>query len=183
MSLEEKTIKSERIYDGKIINFRVDTVELANKGYTKREIVEHPGAVGILALTEECEILLVEQYRKPIEMVLLEIPAGKIEKDEAPNLTAIRELEEETGYRTESLEYLMEIFTSPGFSDERIHLFFFFFIVKVSDKLGVDDENLRLVKIKLNDAIKKIEYGEIVDSKTVMALLYLDKFLGDKHGL
>lgn len=175
--LDEKTMKSEKIYDGKMINLRIDTVELPDKKYSKREIVEHPGAVAVIAITEDNEILLVEQYRKAVDQVLLEIPAGKIEIDEEPNITAMRELEEETGYKAESVEYLLETYSSPGFTNERIYIFLAKNIEKVSDKLGVDGENLRIKKVKLDKLIKEIKRGQIMDSKTILALLYMNNIL------
>lgn len=97
MIYEEKTMKSEKIYEGKILSVRVDMVELPDKKYSKREIVEHPGAVAIVALTDDNEIVLVKQFRKATETVLFEIPAGKLEINEQPEECAIRELKEETG--------------------------------------------------------------------------------------
>lgn len=94
---EEKTTHSERIYEGKVINLKVDEVLLPNGHSSKRELVEHPGAVALVALTEENKLILVEQYRKALERSIIEIPAGKIEKGEDPAYTAMRELEEETG--------------------------------------------------------------------------------------
>lgn len=123
MTYEEKTMKSDKLYEGKIINLRIDTVELPDKKYSKREIVEHPGGVAIVGVTDENEILLVRQYRKAVDKILLELPAGKIEVNEEPKETALKELKEETGYSTEKLEYLLEFYTSPGFSTEKVYIF------------------------------------------------------------
>src|SRR5699024_6118473 len=122
-NFEEKTIKSTNIFDGKIISLQVDDVELPDGKHAKREIVKHPGAVAVLALTEKKEILFVEQYRKPLEKLLLEIPAGRIEEGEEPKVTAVRELEEETGYTTNQLTYISSFYTSPGFANEIIHIY------------------------------------------------------------
>ena len=97
MIAKEKTISSDRIYTGKVISLKVDTVEIENKGYQKREIVEHQGAVAIVALTDDDKVVLIKQFRKPIEQVIWEIPAGKLEIGETPKECAIRELKEETG--------------------------------------------------------------------------------------
>ena len=94
MIVEEKTISSDRIYTGKVISLKVDTVEIENKGYQKREIVEHQGAVAIVALTDDDKVVLIKQFRKPIEQVIWEIPAGKLEIGENPKDCAIRELKE-----------------------------------------------------------------------------------------
>ncbi len=96
---EEKTIHSQEIFNGKIIKLQVDEVKLPNGKMAKREIVKHPGAVGIIPITSDGKILMVEQFRKPLERSLLEIPAGKLEQGEEPDITAARELEEETGFR------------------------------------------------------------------------------------
>ena len=97
---EEKTIQTDMKFKGRIITLQVDDVELPNGKTGKREIVKHPGAVAVIAITEDKKIILVEQYRKPLERSIIEIPAGKIEPNEAPEITALRELEEETGYTT-----------------------------------------------------------------------------------
>lgn len=167
----EKTINSKRIHEGKILNLRVDEVLLPNDKTSLREIVEHNGAVAIVAVTDENKILMVRQYRKAVEKVLIEIPAGKLEKDESPYDCAGRELIEETGFRAHQLEEVMEIITSPGFCTEKIHLF-------VAKNLTVDylendeDEFIDLITLDLDEALSKIVSGEIVDSKTIIGLLY-----------
>src|SRR3954469_9522828 len=102
--LEEKTLSSEKIFSGRIISLQVDEVELPNGNQAKREIIKHPGAVAIIALTDENKVVMVEQYRKALERTIVEIPAGKLEKGEDPKYCARRELEEETGYESNSLE-------------------------------------------------------------------------------
>lgn len=170
MPFEEKTLKSERIYEGKIINLRVDTVELPRQKYSKREIVEHSGAVGILGVTKENKIIFVRQFRKPVEEILLEIPAGKIEANENPESCALRELKEETGYSTTNIKKILEFYTTPGFSNEVLHIY-------LAEDLqeGVatpdEDEYIESVYLSLDEAVKKIIDGEIKDSKTIVAVL------------
>lgn len=169
--LIEKTISSKRIHEGKVLNLRVDEVLLPNDNISVREIVEHNGAVAIVAVTNDNKILLVRQYRKAVEKVLIEIPAGKLEKGESPYVCAERELIEETGYRPNQLEEVMEIITSPGFCTEKIHLF----IARdlVADYLESDeDEFIDLIALELDEALEKIANGEIVDSKTIIGLFY-----------
>ncbi|MGO1713084.1 MAG: NUDIX hydrolase, partial [Senegalia sp. (in: firmicutes)] len=108
----------------KVLNLRIDTVELPDKKYSKREIVEHPGAVCVVPITSDNEIYLVKQYRKAIDKEILELPAGKIEIGEEPKECAIRELKEETGLSANNYEYVIEFYSSPGFCNEKIHLFF-----------------------------------------------------------
>jgi ADP-ribose pyrophosphatase len=122
--LEEKTIDSKVIYNGKIIDLHFEKVELPDGRTSEREIVKHPGAVAVLAVTPEDKIVFVRQYRKPLNREIIEIPAGKLEPGESPETCAIRELEEETGYRTNNLKFLQSFYTSPGFADEIIHIYY-----------------------------------------------------------
>ena len=169
MTYEEKTMKSEKLYEGKIINLRIDTVELPDKKYSKREIVEHPGGVAIVGITDENEILLVKQYRKAVDRVLLELPAGKIEVNEEPKETAFKELKEETGYSTENLEYLLEFYTSPGFSTEKVYIFLAENMEKGEQELE-SGEYIEVESYKIDDLIKMIKKGEIIDSKTIIGI-------------
>ena len=172
--LEEKTLKTEHIFSGKVINLQVDDVELPNGKTSKREIIRHPGAVAVLAVTNENKIVLVEQYRKAIERDLVEIPAGKLEKGENPLATAARELEEETGYVCESLELLTSFYTSPGFADEIIHVYEARGLSKKEDAAPLDeDEFVNLLEITLEEALQYITEHKIYDAKTVYAVQYL----------
>lgn len=167
----EKTMKSERIYDGKILNLRVDTVELPDKKYSKREIVEHPGAVAIIAVNEKNELIIIRQYRKAVDRVLLEIPAGKLELNEEPIESAKRELKEETGYIADKIEYVMEFYTSPGFSNEKIYLFLAQGLTEGEQELEIG-EYIDVEKYSLEELMKMIKLGEIVDSKTIVGISY-----------
>ncbi|MDO5724684.1 MAG: NUDIX hydrolase [Tissierellia bacterium] len=169
MIFDEKTIKTEKIYNGKILNLRVDTVELENKKYSKREIVEHSGGVGMLAINEENEVILVRQFRKAAERDLLEIPAGKLEINEEPRETAIRELKEETGYTAENVSYMTEFFATPGYCTEKIYIFKATNLT-LGDRDLDDSENIEVEYYSLEEALKMIERGEILDAKTIIAL-------------
>lgn len=171
---EEKTLNSEKIYEGKIINVRVDEVDLPDGNTSKRELVDHPGAVAVVALNPENKLVLVEQYRKPMEKSIIEIPAGKLEKGEDPKASALRELEEETGYTTKNLEYVRSFYTSPGFSNEIVHLYFSNQLVKMEEQVaGDDDEFVELMEVELSEALKLEKEERIHDAKTSYALLYL----------
>lgn len=179
MLFEEKTMKSEKIYEGKVVNLRIDTVELPDKKYSKREIVEHPGAVGIIPVTSDDCIILVKQFRKAVEKFLLEIPAGKLEVNEEPRETATRELKEETGYDANKMEYLLEFYTSPGFSNEKVHLFL------ASELAGGDPcpesgEFIETVKVNIEDLLKMVDRGEIVDSKTIIGINLANKYINKR---
>ncbi|NLJ97918.1 MAG: NUDIX hydrolase [Tissierellia bacterium] len=176
MNYEEKTMKTDKIYEGKMVNLRIDTVELPDKKYSKREIVEHPGSVGIIPITDDGSMVLVRQFRKPIEKNLLEIPAGKIEINEEPKETALRELSEETGYMANKMEYLFEFYTSPGFSDEKIYLFLATDLLK-GEANPENDEYIEVEKLKIEDLVDMVEKGEINDSKTIISILCAEKYI------
>ncbi|MFD1707078.1 NUDIX hydrolase [Siminovitchia sediminis] len=171
---EEKTIRSKPIFNGKIITVQVDEVELPDGKRSKREIVHHPGAVALIALTEENKIVMVEQYRKPLERSLLEIPAGKLETGEEPAVTAERELEEETGYQAGKLEYITSFYTSPGFANEIIHIYLANQLSKIKNPAKTDeDEFVELTELTLEEAVDCMKNKRICDAKTVYALQYL----------
>ncbi|RHW41180.1 NUDIX hydrolase [Neobacillus notoginsengisoli] len=172
--LEEKTISSKEIFNGKIISVRVDDVELPNGKTSKREIVKHPGAVAVIAVTDDNKIILVEQYRKAMERTMVEIPAGKLEKGEDPKECAHRELEEETGYECKELEWLTSFYTSPGFADEIIHLYIAKGLSKKENAASLDeDEFVNLEEVTLEQALEYVKEKKIYDAKTAYAIQYL----------
>lgn len=166
----ERVISSRVIFEGKILNLRLDDVELRDGSYSKREIIEHKGAVAIVALTPEKEILMVRQYRSAIGKEILEIPAGLIEEGEDPKRTALRELEEETGYIANRIEKIHSYYSSAGFSDEVIHIYF---ATDLSiGRMNLDDgEFLEVEKWDIDDLDRLIE--ESSDAKTLIGLQYL----------
>jgi len=166
----ERTVRSERVYEGKIINLRVDTVELPSGRKTKREIVEHEACTAIVAIDSENNVLLVRQYRKAAEKMLLEIPAGGIEPGEKPLDGARRELEEETGFSAEKWEELSGFYTSPGFTTEYMYLYLATEL-KPLKRAADDDENIELVRVPLKEAYELITSGEVCDAKSIAGLL------------
>lgn len=171
LHLREKTIDSKTIYEGRMISLHLQTVELPNGKTASREIVTHPGAVTVLAITPEDKILLVSQFRKPTERVLLETPAGKLEKGEDPLDSAKRELEEETGYTASEWKHLSSFYTSPGFADEIMHTYVATGLTKTAQNLD-DDEFLDVIELTADEAEAKIVSGEIADAKTVACVYY-----------
>lgn len=169
MIQEEVTIKSEKIYEGKVLNLRIDTVELPDKRYSKREIVEHVGGVGVIAITEEGNIVLVNQYRKALDKNIIEIPAGKLEINEEPKETARRELEEETGYTCSKMRYFTEFYPTPGYCTEKIHLFIAEDLIPGKQSLD-ENEFLEVLEIPFEEAYEKVMNGEILDAKTIIGI-------------
>ncbi|MEN1969087.1 NUDIX hydrolase [Lentibacillus sp. N15] len=172
---EEKTIQSKQIYDGKVVKLQVDEVTLPDGKTAKRELIKHPGAVGIIPVTKDKKIMMVEQYRKPLEKSLVEIPAGKLEPGEKPEVTAVRELEEETGFTTNSLQFVTSFYTSPGFADELMYLYLTDHLEPLTKKAaGDDDEFVELIELTLDEAKQYVNDHRIHDAKTNYAILYLE---------
>lgn len=176
MYLEEKTIKREHIYDGKIISVRVENVQLPDGSFSNREIVDHKGGVGIIAVTPEKKILMVRQYRKPMEKEIVEIPAGKLEVGEEPLECARRELKEETGYESEDMELINEFYTAPGFCNEKVYIYHAKDLVYTGAELD-QGEFLNLEEYNLEDIDTLI--NSVEDAKTIIALYYLKSKLGE----
>jgi ADP-ribose pyrophosphatase len=164
----EETLESKPIFQGRMISLQVDTVRLPDGRTATREIVKHPGAVAILALQGD-KMLVVEQFRKPLDKVQVEIPAGKLEPGEDPLEAAARELEEETGFRASKLTLLQSFSTSPGFAEEIVHMYY-------TDQLEQGDvhldeeEFLTCEAITLEQAWQYIRKGRICDAKTLLAV-------------
>ncbi len=170
MITNETTVSSDLIYTGKTIQLRVDTVEVPNKGYQKREIIEHKGAVAIIAITKENKLVLVKQYRKAIERELYELPAGKMEIGETPIDCAMRKLKEETGYSSDSLKLVHKYYATPGFSNQLVFIYLANDLVLEKQELE-EDKCLEVHEIDLDKAYEMLNENEICDSKTVIGLL------------
>ncbi|EML6500545.1 NUDIX hydrolase [Clostridioides difficile] len=170
MVLEEKTISSDRVYTGKVITLKVDTVEIPGQGYQKRELVEVGGAVGIVAITDDNKVVLVKQFRKPIEKPIFEIPAGKLEKNESPKECAERELKEETGYSAKNIKLIHKFFTSAGFSNEIMFVYLATGLTPGENNLDAD-EFLDVYEIELEEAYNMVLKNDVEDAKTSIGLL------------
>lgn len=169
MPLKEWVIRSQRIYDGHVVSLRVDEVALPSGRTAVREIVEHRGAVAIVPLTADGQVLLVRQYRAPLGRRLLEIPAGTMEPGESAEDCAVRELAEEVGMRAARWQALGTIYPSPGFLTEAVHLF-------TAGELSphpaeAEEEGMEIVSLPLAEARRLVLAGEIVDAKSVAGIL------------
>lgn len=169
IQFREDTIATKNIFEGSVLKFRVDTVKLPNKKTHKREVVEHPGSVAIVPQFEDGKIILVRQFRQPAKVVTVEIPAGTLGLGEEPVDCALRELIEETGYVAGRLEKLFSCFTSPGYSSEKIHIYYASQLEKTVQQPETD-EFIDLLIIDLSKAIDMIKDGKIEDAKTICGI-------------
>src|SRR5699024_12744507 len=150
-------------------------VLLPDGNESTREIVKHPGAVAIIAITDDDNIIFVEQYRKQLERSLIEIPAGKLEPNEQPEITALREYEEESDYTTKKLDYITSFYTSPGFADEIIHIYYTDKLKKLAyNVLGDEDEFVELHILNEEKIKQAFTNKSIYDAKTIYAIQYLE---------
>jgi ADP-ribose pyrophosphatase len=188
--LVETLVASEVLHEGRILEFRVDTVERADGRRVRRDVAAHPGAVAVVALDDTGCVLLVRQWRHPAGRALLEIPAGTLDRDPAtgatedPDVAARRELEEETGHRAGRWERLADFWTAPGFTTERMYLYLATELEPAGDGgLGPDeDEALQLIRLPWRDAVAAAEQGEVRDAKSLVGLLWLARRLASAPG-
>ncbi len=176
MNLTEKTIDTKEIFSGRIIHVKEDIVLLPNGKTAGRELVLHSGGVGIIALDDENNVCMVEQYRKPYDEVVLEVPAGKLEAGEDPLDAAKRELSEETGYTAEKFTFLGNCYPSPGYCSEIIHLYLAENLSFVGQHLD-PGEFVVVKKIPLTKLVEMVLKNEIKDAKTEICILKADKIL------
>ena len=169
MTFEEKTLKSEKIYKGAIINLRRDKVTVQG-GTSYREIIEHNGGAVIAALTEDNKLVMVRQYRKPADKVMLEVPAGKIDPGEKPLDAAVRELKEETGYTAAKVEFLTQFYPSVGYSEEVLYLYLCTGLTPGETNFD-ENEAIDIEEVELDRLFKMAMSGEIDDAKTLIAIL------------
>jgi ADP-ribose pyrophosphatase len=168
----EETVSTRRLYDGRIVNLREDVVRLPSGLETKREVIEHKGAVCIVPVDSDGNIVMVRQFRKPAEAALLEIPAGGLEIDEDPAACAARELAEECGLAAGKMTPLFKAYLAPGYSSE---LMYGFLAENLGDATGEqdEDENVEVERYALPDLLAMIDDGRICDSKTICGVLAL----------
>ncbi len=170
----EKTLSSRLIYEGRVVKLRVDTVQTADGRETTREIVEHSDCVAIVAVDADGNVLLVNQFRKPAEKELLEIPAGGIDPDEDPETAVRREMREETGYLPRKVERLGGFYSAPGYCSEYLHLYLATDLTP-SPLHAEDTESIKLVRVPISQIPGLIASGSICDAKSIAGLLtYLE---------
>ena len=179
MELFEKQVASKQIFDGKVVKLFVDDIELPNGKGAFREVVRHPGAVCVIPITDDGEVIMIKQFRYPFSSVLLEIPAGKLEPNEDPFDAVKRELEEESGVVAENIEFIGMTYTTVAFTDEKIYTYMATGLT-FKESHPDEDEFLEVVKLPLDTLVNMVMSGEIKDSKTQVAILKAEKLLKEK---
>ena len=174
----ERVLETRRVYEGRVVNLRLDTVALPDGRSAVREVAEHAPVVVIVPLDGDGNVLLVRQYRLPVQQSLLELPAGGIDAGESIEEAAQRELREETGQRAGRLERLAAFYASPGYCDELMHLFLATEL-EPSPLAADSDENIEVVLIPLTDALALVDRGQICDAKTIIGLWAAARRIGD----
>ena len=177
-TLKETKLSSNIIFQGQLLDVRKDEVELPNGKTSTREWINHPGAVCCIPILPDGKIALIRQYRYPVQSEMIEFPAGKLEKGEKPEVCAVRELEEEIGYRTNKLTFLTHIHPAIGFANEKMWIYLAEELEKTESKLD-DDEFLELIPTVLDDAVEMVWSQQITDVKTIVGLLWAKQFYRD----
>lgn len=179
MKLEETKISSQEIFNGVAIHLFKDEILLPNGHTGIREIIRHPGAVCVLPLTDDGDVIFVNQFRYALNKVTLEVPAGKLEKGEDPKEAALRELSEETGLTAKNIVHVGDLYTTPALIDEVIHMYIATDLTQGEQHLDYD-EFVNTLKIPLSKAVDMVMAGEIKDSKTQTIILKADKYFDKK---
>ena len=176
MDFIEKQIESRTLYEGLIVNVRRDVAEMPNGTRVAREVVEHPGGVGIVPVTKDNKVLMVRQYRYPMEEVLLEIPAGKLDEGEEPYACAVRELSEETGCTAGKIVYLGASYPSPGFCRETLYVYLALDLQYGEMHLD-ENELLSVEPVDIDELVDKIMANELPDGKSIIGIMKAKKYL------
>lgn len=174
--LIEKKLTSKNVFDGRLLHVFSDEIELPNGGKSVREYIRHQGAVCVVPVTDKNEIIAVRQYRYPIGRITIEIPAGKLDRGEKPLEAAKRELSEETGVESADIQYIGGLYPSVAYTDEIIHMYMAKNL-KYGEMHTDEDEFLDVIKIPIDEFVKKIMDGEIMDSKTQAAVLKVARLI------
>jgi ADP-ribose pyrophosphatase len=180
--MHEDSYRVRQVYDGHLLELNVHDVRLPDGGESVREIITHPGAVGVVAVDADNCVLLVRQYRLAVDAITHELPAGILEADETPRACASRELREEVGLKPLNLQAIGGLHTAPGYTDEYIHLFYateFEHAPLPQD----DDEMLDVVRVPFDEALKMIEQGDINEAKTICGLLRVARLRQTESGV
>jgi ADP-ribose pyrophosphatase len=172
-TMKYKLLKSEIRYKGKVFDHQVDEIEYESGNKAIREIAIHPGGSVVVPVKDDGKIILVKQFRYPLHKTLIELPAGKLDKDEDPLVCATRELEEETGYKAKVIKKLGEIYTAPGYCTEILHIYYASGLIPGNHNREEGERGMEILEFSLNEIEKMISSGEITDAKTIVGVHYL----------
>ena len=172
-----RIVKSEVIYRGKVFTTKVDQIEYSSSNKAVREVAEHPGGAVVVPVTEDEKIVMITQHRYPINKILLELPAGKLDKNENPLHCAARELEEETGYKSDNIKELGSIYTTPGYSNEKLWIYIAKKLKPGKHNREEGESGMEVFELTLSEVEQKINNGEIVDGKTICGIFLAKNYL------
>ncbi len=171
--MKYKLLKSEIRFKGKVFDHQVDEIEYESGNKGIREIAIHPGGAVVVPVKDDGKIILVKQFRYPLQKPLIELPAGKLDKDEDPLVCATRELEEETGYKAEEIKKLGKIYTAPGYCTEILHIYSAKGLTAGNHNREEGELEMEILELSLNEIETMISNGEITDAKTIVGIFYL----------
>jgi len=174
--LKESTVSSEKVYNGTFLDVRKDIVNLPDGNTSTREWINHPGAACVIPIMADGKIALIKQYRYPVQSIMIELPAGKLDIGEKPEVCANRELEEEIGYVANQLTFVTKIHPAIGFANEEMWIFLAEKLV-ISQKNTDHDEFVELMPTSIEDAIHMVWNGTITDVKTIIGILWAERLL------
>jgi ADP-ribose pyrophosphatase len=168
-----KLLKSEIRYRGKVFDHQVDEIQYDSGNIGIREIAIHPGGAVVIPIKDDGKIILVKQFRYPLQKTLLELPAGKLDKGEDPSKCAVRELEEETGYKASEVKKLGQIYTAPGYCTEILHIYSAKGLKHGNHNREEGEQGMEILEYSIDDLKNMIKNGEITDAKTIVGIFYL----------
>ena len=174
--LKESTVSSKKVYEGSFLDVRKDVVKLPDGNTSTREWINHPGAACIIPIMTDGKLALIKQYRYPVQSIMIELPAGKLDKEESPEACAIRELEEEIGYSAGKLTFVAKIHPAIGFANEQMWIFLAEQLIQ-SQKNTDHDEFVELMPTAINQAVELVWSGAITDVKTIIGILWAERLL------
>lgn len=174
--MKAKLLNREFLHRGRVFDLSHDVVELPSGLEIKIDVVHHNGGAAVLPRFDNGDVLLIRQYRHPADQVLIEIPAGRLEPGEDPELAARRELEEETGWKAGTIQFVTKFYALPGYSREVLYCYVAADLTPSRQNLDHDEE-IDTLRVPLSEAVKMVERGEIQDAKTMMTLLFVAREL------
>ncbi len=175
-----KVTKSDILFKGKVFDLKVDEIEYESGNKGIREIAVHPGGAVIVAVNDDGKIIMVNQFRYPLQKKILELPAGKLDKNEDPYKCAVRELEEETGYKAEKIEKLGQIYTTPGFCTEVLHLYLATKLIRGNHNREEGEQGMEVLELTKDQINEKIMNNEITDAKSICGIYLAQKYLQER---